>query len=368
LAGDDVDSGPTVSAWGFGSLTDGFLAANLATYATRAAAASGRHIIYLVAAAQGGAAIRVNPDGAQHTSIELPDFTLMTGFDALEVIAKAPRRAKARKRAIRNALDRFGDIIWRPIMENWPELYSARLAVIPVGEMAHIPIFTGIVDGVPACARWDITVVSSSRALLVASSKAATPAVSAAVLADTGRGRHGLPQLAFAAGEARRIADEYDVDPAVLDALNEPSVEIVDLIRDVPVVHLICHGEVDHEEPFSSLLHLGQGLRLERIWRYRFRAAPVVVLSACDVGGISGDQPAEQLGFTTAFLLCGARAVVGALWEVPDCPETVELMTEFHSMLRLGMPANTALGAAIAAALRRDVSSTVWGPFAHFGA
>jgi len=354
--------------WGVGDIAGQYLAASLDSYAPRAAAVSGRHVLYVVAGMHGGAVIRVDPDGTGYRSIELPDFSLMAGFDLLAAIVKAPRGVKARARAIRDVLDRVGDMLWRPVMEQWPDLGDGRLAVIPVGETAHIPFYTGMVDGLPACARWDLTVVSSARALLVAASRAISPPAGAAVIADRARGRPGLPEITFAVDEAERVSAGYGVVPRILDGPVAQAGELLDLIAELPVVHLACHGDVNHDDPFDSLLYAGQGLRLEQIWTHRLRAAPVVVLSACHVGGISGDQPAEQLGFTSAFLLCGARAVLGALWEVPDRADTAAMMANLHGLMRSGLPASLALGEAVATAIRHGVSPAVWGPFVHFGA
>ena len=84
-------------------------------------------------------------------------------------------------------------------------------------------------------------------------------------------------------------------------------------------------------------------------------------------GFASDDAPAEQLGFPAALLATGARAVVGALWPVPDMKFTVELVEGFHRRLD-EVPAAAALAQTIAKAVEDGMPPLFWGSWAYFGA
>lgn len=63
--------------------------------------------------------------------------------------------------------------------------------------------------------------------------------------------------------------------------------------------------------------------------------ADLVTLSACDTskGKLEGEKGIESL--THAFLIPGARSVVGSLWKADDAA-TVDLMMEFYARVARG--------------------------------
>ena len=94
---------------------------------------------------------------------------------------------------------------------------------------------------------------------------------------------------------------------------------------------------------------------------------PLVVLSACNVGGFgSAGAPAEQFGFPAVLLEMGARAVVGPLWPVPDSAGTVEFMLDYHTNLQ-ALTSNQALARSIESAARQQKSLLTWAAYTHFG-
>jgi CHAT domain-containing protein len=139
-------------------------------------------------------------------------------------------------------------------------------------------------------------------------------------------------------------------------------------INDAAVVHLACHGVID-KHGNSSLL-LGGVAELHKMTRDNFdllRGGPVVVLSACNVGGFgSARAPAEQFGFPAVLLASGARAVLGPLWPVPDSAGTVEFMLDYHRNLQV-LPSNQALARSVESAARQQRSLLTWAAFTHFG-
>ncbi len=146
------------------------------------------------------------------------------------------------------------------------------------------------------------------------------------------------------------------------------SAAIGERMRTASVIHLACHGSLGGDTP--ALLLGGQPLFLHFLLRreQEMERSPLVVLSACEVGGFTAKlPPSEQLGFPAGLIALGARSVVGALWPLPDSRRTVALMRDFHERLAF-LPSAAALPQAIVAAARQGACPLVWGALAHFGA
>ncbi|MER6349177.1 CHAT domain-containing protein [Streptomyces sp. NPDC001595] len=116
------------------------------------------------------------------------------------------------------------------------------------------------------------------------------------------------------------------------------------------VLHLACHAEVAaHSAARTSHLHLAGGTlaaeQLTELAQRRDRPGRLglVALAACTTH-VSGRGYDEAFTLSTAFLVDGARSVLGSLWPVPD-EATSYLMFMVHHYLRTE-------GARPAAALR----------------
>lgn len=388
-----------------------------AVAAVRAAASSGRTLVYIAPGLEGGAALRVNPPGSgreMHETLELPDLNAVTVRTEVLRIRKAYAEVqrgsigqKALERAVNAVLDRVSAAFWTPLLSSWPDLRDSRTALVPLGESALLPLYTSPVDGTPACGSLDVTVVPSGRALLLAASwPQITAGAGAFVAADPWFGQGEIPRTV---PEAREIAGIYGVGPLVFrdpsttgasgrhlrdrassdgevplrtlpaDSLPERGVreldddhgqaatEIVRRLSEASVIHLACHGDLRSDEPLASSLLLGGRMMLSDLLERDLRPGTTVVLSACELGSITGELPDEQLGFPAALLAMGARSVIGALWPVPDEDATVSLMAETHRALTASS-ATLALGKAIRRAHADGVSATVWASFTHVGA
>jgi len=151
-------------------------------------------------------------------------------------------------------------------------------------------------------------------------------------------------------------------------AASSPNPSAAQRLRTATVAHLSCHGMLDGTD---LTLLLGGLVSLEHLLAVgdnMLPGRPVVVLSACDVGGIAGENiSAEQYGFPAGLLAIGARSVIGALWPVPDAPSTIRVMESFHRHLA-ARPSHAALPAAIAQARDAHISPLFWGSLVHFGA
>jgi len=94
----------------------------------------------------------------------------------------------------------------------------------------------------------------------------------------------------------------------------------------------------------------------------------LVTLSACDtaIGKLEGEERID--GLAEAFLLAGAKSVVGALWDVDDSA-TESLMKAFYSHLAQGQDKAFALRQAKLDYLQRSANSSpvCWAPFTLIG-
>jgi CHAT domain-containing protein len=97
-------------------------------------------------------------------------------------------------------------------------------------------------------------------------------------------------------------------------------------------------------------------------------SADLVTLSACDTatGKLEGEEGID--GLTEAFLLAGAKSVVGALWEVDDSA-TDTLMKDFYTHLANGEDKASALRQAKLDYLQRlgDRPPAYWAAFTLVG-
>jgi CHAT domain-containing protein len=158
-------------------------------------------------------------------------------------------------------------------------------------------------------------------------------------------------------------------------SLTPASADIAARMREATIVHLCCHGVVNEGKIDLALLlggimqlnhFLESGNRSQHGEQRELRGRPLVVLSACAVGGfLSTGMTGEQYGFPAGFMAIGARAVVGWLWPVPDSRATIRLMRDFHGRLA-DLPSSAALPATIAQA-RNQVSPVLWGSLTHYG-
>jgi CHAT domain-containing protein len=132
------------------------------------------------------------------------------------------------------------------------------------------------------------------------------------------------------------------------------------------LIYFAGHADSDSGRSSAALL-LADGATLDEsdIVRLHLDRNPLVVLAAC--GTFRGDamHVAGMPSLARAFLLAGARAVVGTLWEVED-DVTSALFLDFSNQLRAGASPARALGHAQRAMLHssepRLMHPATWAP------
>ncbi|MEC3994098.1 CHAT domain-containing protein [Actinacidiphila sp. DG2A-62] len=375
-------------------------AGTTAVPAVLAASTTGRSVVFVAPGLGQGAAFRLEgPETGRDLceSVQLPRLGRAAVREQArrvrEVLRSDERRTTVRGEAIDAALKAVSEAVWEPVFDAWPDLRDGRVALVPLGASASLPLFTAPVDGAPVCGGTDLTVVPSGRSLMVAGAWPRSPRQDPLVAADPwyadGAGAVPIP---CTVAEARAVAAVHGVAPHILreaavapgggagafDRLRtidrppaaDEAAGADDLVRRISaanLIHLAGHGHLDGDDPLRSALLLGRPLPLSALLDHDLRRGTTIVLSACHLADVGTAQTSEQLGFPGAMLAMGASSVIAALWPVPDSSDTVTLMTYLHEELRTATP-SAALGHAVTRAAADGMRAAVWAPFVHFGA
>lgn len=364
-----------------------------------AAIESGRDVVYLIATSHGSTAIRYRSDrgrAAETVSIEINALTTVQTSEWIADLKKVYALYRERlingehlDRVLRRILDAVGTQVMAPLFAAWPDM--ERFALVPVGTVSALPLYTALVDGKTACVVRDFTIAPSARTLHASAMFAAQRLGSALVVADPSEGEdylkhtvtesdgvaalYGVPVV----GPRRTpppASDPSDTPVRALRALQrQPSTGSNTLWRELDagitrsVVHFSCHGFVSDFPSPNAYLLVGQGISLTDFLGGGRLISPggVVVLSACSVGGVVESIPSELIGFPAVLLGAGVRTVLAPIWPVLDNADTVEFVVGLHGHMRMGLPPATALARAVGEAFDAGASSAVWGVFAAYG-
>ncbi|MFJ9027690.1 CHAT domain-containing protein [Streptomyces sp. NPDC102274] len=181
-----------------------------------------------------------------------------------------------------------------------------------------------------------ISYAASARLLCEVAGRPAVPHTGAALVVGNPTG-----DLRYAGEEADAVRHAfYPAGRFLGRGLATPD-EVTAWLRDPAntggVLHLACHGTVAANRRHSAYLSLHGGeLAAEELTEAAAGAGrgelELVVLAACR-SHVSGRGHNEAYSLATAFLVAGARSVVGSLWPVPD-DATSLLMFMTHHYLR----------------------------------
>jgi tetratricopeptide (TPR) repeat protein len=199
--------------------------------------------------------------------------------------------------------------------------------------LSHVPLAAAPCGGGMCLAdRHAITLLPSAAA--AAPERAATAAPRLGGVANPAR--TDVTTLRYAAVELRAAgADVAAHNEDLLPQARATVDGVLSVVGRCTHLHFACHGRFRPEEPLESALLLTDGeLSVRRIQRAdRSADLRLLVLSACESAQTDADVlPDEMIGLPTAFLRIGARAVIGALWPIPDLPTAI-LMARFYREL-----------------------------------
>lgn len=249
-----------------------------------------------------------------------------------------------------------------------------HLVVVPHGPFHFAPLHLFETDGRLLADDWTVSVLPSLELLFrePASPTARQGTVAFGLGFDTFN-PHRLPALEDAPDEARRIA-ELTGGLAWIDAqATEPAVH--DALRTARHVHLATHGALNLDAPafqvlvvapdatHDGLIHahelLGPGQDLDGL--------ELVTLGACETALGRVDRADNPRGLPAAFLLAGARAVIGTLWNVAGDASRA-FFVALYGALGGGLPPVEAFRVAQREVRRRFPHPRDWGAFYFLGA
>ncbi|MFI9602033.1 CHAT domain-containing protein [Streptomyces sp. NPDC052043] len=347
-------------------------------------------LVYLVPATDGtpGAAVVVTSTGAVH-SVPLPTLTddappLLEHVRAFEdgggrspepavgdsagherdlgpVTGQPP--AHPDTPSLRQRLDRLCGWAWYAAM--WPllDVFSTRtgriprLVFVPMGPLGLVPWHAAWEQGPEGRRHYalheaEISYAASARLLCdVAARPEAVHSGAALVVGNpTGDLRYAgeeadavyrafYPRGRFLGRRAGGDADGPGTPQEVLSWLTGADTEQQDQGQEGAVLHLACHASIARDSRRTAHLSLyGGELAAEELTEavggVGRRRLGLVLLASCR-SHVSGRGHNEAYSLATAFLVAGARSVVGSLWPVPDEATSV-LMFLTHHFLRTG--------------------------------
>lgn len=164
----------------------------------------------------------------------------------------------------------------------------------------------------------------------------------ALVIADPKTQRSLLPA---SLKEGERIAAGYGATILSGDAATRA--RFVDAATASALIHYAGHADSDASDSYGALLlaatDTDSGVLASRdIARLTLVRKPLVVLAACGTFRGESNHVGGMPSLARAFLLAGARAVAGTLWEVDDDVAAVFFL-RFHEHLRAGLSPALAL-------------------------
>ena len=207
-----------------------------------------------------------------------------------------------------------------------------RVCIVADGPLTELA-FAAIGDKAPLVTEFEISYAPSS-SILASIATPSGPLQDIEVFADP------LPDTIWAlpgtSEEAEAIAATNFSVRTMKGAAATPEA-VLEAARTTDILHLACHANFDVARPLLSALMLassgGGPARLEAHTIGSARVgARLVVLSACETGRSENEPAAELQGLVRAFIVAGARAVIGSLWRVAD-PATARLMAHFYGAL-----------------------------------
>ncbi|MFE4173976.1 CHAT domain-containing protein [Streptomyces sp. NPDC056909] len=253
--------------------------------------------------------------------------------------------------ALERLCDWAGSAVMDPLLKELPRGWgrAPSVVLVPMAELGVVPWHAARLPGRRgvrrhACQEAEISYLPSARLLCEVAARAETGARRALVVGNPTRDLH------HAGEEAAAIHRTFYPDGTLLGPGDATPAALTDRLRRQRggVLHLACHGVVERGERHSAYLLLSGGrLAAEELTEgvARYRHLELVVLAACSTS-VSGHGHDEAYSLSTAFLVAGARSVLGSLWPVPDEATSLLMYMTHHYMRREGQPPGRALRSA----------------------
>jgi CHAT domain-containing protein len=158
--------------------------------------------------------------------------------------------------------------------------------------------------------------------------------------AGAARSSMELPRLVSSTDELKNCASAWraEGDTVFLTGPDLSRAKLLPVLLLKPaIIHIAAHVLYPNGKPDEALIHLGLGdkglpevLTTKDVSALHANGA-LVVLSGCSSAAGNSVRGAGVMGLTRAWLLAGARAVVGSRWPVPD--DSGDLFRSFYAHL-----------------------------------
>ncbi|MFG3194732.1 CHAT domain-containing protein [Streptomyces sp. NPDC048208] len=302
--------------------------------------------------------------------------------------ASAPD-ADSTRAALERLCDWAGTAVMEPLLRALPRDAgggTASLVLVPMAELGVVPWHAARLSrGRRVCQVVDVSYMPSARLLCEVAARPATGAREALIVGDPTRDLH------HAGEEAEAIHRAFHPGSRLLRSGTATPDAVTKWLEGQRggLLHLACHGVVHQGSRHSAYLALSGGnLGAEQLTEgiTRYRQLDLVVLAACRTN-VSGHGYDEAYSLSTAFLVAGARSVIGSLWLVPDEATSLLMYMTHHYLCQEGRPPGQALRGAqmwmlddlrepppgMPAPLRSRVARirsddlTAWAGFTHLG-
>jgi CHAT domain-containing protein len=176
-----------------------------------------------------------------------------------------------------------------------------------------------------------------------------------------------LPRLVSSAFELRSCAAAWNPRQraVLLTGVDASQEKLWPALRTKPsIIHIAAHILYPSGKPDQALIHLGlrpngesEVLTANDVTSLPARGA-LVVLSGCSSAAGKSVRGAGVMGLPRAWLLAGARGVVGSRWSVPD--DSGELFRSFYSHLAAAGLSRAGLSSAFHQARLEMLRSNTW--------
>ncbi|MFB7738469.1 CHAT domain-containing protein [Streptomyces sp. NPDC056112] len=271
--------------------------------------------------------------------------------------------------ALLDATTYFGDLT--DTIAAWRKDGKTHLCVWPHGPLHRIPFHLLHVNGRPLADEFTVTTVQGLHSL---ERLPATP------LADGGHviAASAVGGVAFHMHDEPRLETHaYDVAEAIgatpLVGAQATREALLARMPGARFIHIAAHGSRNDIAGWRQCLHMTPSDRSDGrvfandILELDLRGVEMVTLSACESSSFRFDLLDNQRGLAPAFLMAGAAAVVGCLWEVHPDPATF-FFRELHNALHSGTPKIEAFRTAQQNTRQHYPEYRHWGAFTYLGA
>ncbi len=216
--------------------------------------------------------------------------------------------------------------------------FTKPLIIIPDEELWSVPFSALILPNQKyLIEKTELALLPSLKSLILLDNGKSAAQTKVALFANsTGQGQSGLNSVK---SEAEEIAKLYP--KSIVFAESKATKEAFkQSVAESSILHVASHGLINLENPFESALILSKTdkddgkLTVNEIIDIKIPSS-LVVLSACDTsnGQILGGE--GLLSLSWAFLVGGAKEVVGTQWKIEDT-QSKKMMIEFHKGLKKG--------------------------------